>query len=53
MGEYKENKGSYDFLTSDNTALLLIDHQVGLMQLICDMSPEKFRNNLLGLCKNG
>jgi hypothetical protein len=33
MSEYKENEGPYDSLNSENTALLLIDHQVGLMQL--------------------
>jgi nicotinamidase-related amidase len=51
MSEYRENEGPYDFSTSDNAALLLIDHQVGLMQLTRDMSPEEFRNNLLGLAK--
>ena len=51
MSKYKENEGPYDSLTSDNAALLLIDHQVGLMQLPRDMSPEEFRNNILGLAK--
>ena len=51
MSDYKENEGPYDSLNSENTALLLIDHQVGLMQLTRDMSPEEFRNNILGLAK--
>jgi nicotinamidase-related amidase len=51
MSKYKENEGLNKVLTSDNAALLLIDHQVGLMQLARDMSPEEFRNNILGLAK--
>ncbi|ACL16259.1 isochorismatase family protein [Methanosphaerula palustris] len=48
---YLENIGPSDVLTSENAALLLIDHQVGLMQLIRDMTPEEFKNNILGLAK--
>lgn len=51
MSKYKENEGPHDSLTPKNAALLLIDHQVGLMQLTKDMSPEEFRNNILGLAK--
>ena len=51
MSKYKENEGPNEVLTSDNAALLLIDHQVGLMQLARDISPEQFRNNILGLAK--
>jgi nicotinamidase-related amidase len=46
MSKYKENMGPRDVLTSNNAALLLIDHQVGLMQLVRDISPEQFRNNI-------
>ena len=49
--KYKENEGPYEALTPENAALLLIDHQVGLMQLVHDTSPEEFRNNVLGLAK--
>ena len=35
----------------NNAALLLIDHQVGLMQLPHDMFTREFRNNILGLAK--
>jgi len=41
--KYKENGGPYK---AGNAALLLIDHQVGLLQLIRDASPEEFRNNV-------
>ncbi len=51
MAKYTENIGPYESLTPDNSALLLIDHQVGLMQLVRDMSPEDFRNNVVGLAK--
>jgi len=51
MTKYTENEGPYEALTPENAALLLIDHQVGLMQLVRDASPEEFRNNVLGLAK--
>lgn len=51
MSEYKENEGPKEVLKADNAALLLVDHQVGLMQLARDMSPEEFRSNVLGLAK--
>ena len=38
-------------ITPENAALLLIDHQVGLMQLVRDMTPEEFKNNVVGLAK--
>lgn len=40
-------------LTPDNAALLLIDHQSGIMQLVHDYSPAEFRNNVLALAKLG
>lgn len=49
--KYEENAGPAEVLTPQNAALLLIDHQVGLMQLVRDMSPEEYKNNLLGLAK--
>jgi Amidases related to nicotinamidase len=51
MNTYKENVGPRDALTPENAALLLIDHQVGLMQLVRDMVPEEFKNNVVGLAK--
>jgi nicotinamidase-related amidase len=39
----------YEPMTSDNTALVLIDHQVGLMTGIRDMSPAELKHNLVGL----
>jgi nicotinamidase-related amidase len=51
MTQHKENEGPYEALTSGNAALLFIDHQVGLMQLVRYASPEEFRNNVLGLAK--
>lgn len=49
--KYKENIGSAEVPTPQNAALLLIDHQVGLMQLVRDMTPEEYKNILLGLAK--
>jgi len=51
MSKYEENVGPRDALTPENAALLLIDHQVGLMQLVRDMVPEEFKNNVVGLAK--
>jgi nicotinamidase-related amidase len=39
--------------SANDTALLLIDHQAGILQLVKDYSPAEFRNNVLGLAKIG
>jgi nicotinamidase-related amidase len=49
--KYKENVGPAEVLTPQNAALLLIDHQLGLMQVVHDMSWEAFKNNVIGLAK--
>ena len=49
--KYEENVGPAEVLTPENSALLLIDHQVGLMQLVRDMTPEEYKNNVIGLAK--
>jgi nicotinamidase-related amidase len=36
-----------------DSALLLIDHQSGIMQLVHDYSPAEFRNNVIALAKVG
>ena len=36
-------------ITIDDAAVLLIDHQAGLMSLVQDYSPDEFRNNVLAL----
>jgi nicotinamidase-related amidase len=51
MNKYEENVGPRDALKPENAALLLIDHQIGLMQLVRDMVSEEFKNNVLGLAK--
>ncbi|MGP4086263.1 isochorismatase family protein [Streptomyces sp. KR55] len=48
---YTPNNGPYDTLSPENAVLLLIDHQIGLMQLIDDMPPETAKNNVLGLAR--
>jgi nicotinamidase-related amidase len=44
-----DNEGPAATLTPENSVLLLIDHQVGLSQMIRDQTPDEFRNNVLGL----
>jgi nicotinamidase-related amidase len=51
MASYTDNEGPAGTLTPENSILLLIDHQVGLMQLIDDMPPELARNNVVGLAE--
>ena len=36
-------------LSTTNAALLLVDHQTGLMQLVRDYTPDEFKNNVLAL----
>src|SRR5262249_11648677 len=36
-------------LSVDDAAVLLVDHQAGLLSLVQDYSPEEFRNNVLAL----
>ena len=39
----------YRRLSKDDSAVLLVDHQSGLMQLVRDFSPEEFKNSVLAL----
>lgn len=36
-------------LSLDDAAVLLVDHQVGLLSLVGDYSPDEFKNNVLAL----
>ncbi len=40
---------SYVRLDKGNSAVLLVDHQTGLLSLVRDIDPDKFRNNVLAL----
>ena len=39
----------YKRLDKDNAAVLLVDHQSGLISLVQDFSPGEFKNNVLAL----
>jgi len=39
----------YIRLDNDNAAVLLVDHQAGLLSLVRDIDPDKFKNNVLAL----
>lgn len=39
----------YIRLDKDEAAVLLIDHQTGLLSLVRDIDPDKFKNNVLAL----
>ena len=40
-------------LSADNAALVLIDHQTGLLSACKDIPVERLRHNILGLAKIG
>ena len=39
----------YQRLDKDDAAVLLVDHQAGLLSLVQDFSPDEFKNNVLAL----
>ena len=39
----------YSRLDKDKAAVLLVDHQTGLLSLVRDFDPDKFKNNVLAL----
>jgi nicotinamidase-related amidase len=45
----KENdmNKAYKKLNKDDAVVLLVDHQAGLLSLVRDIDPDKFRNNVL------
>ncbi|KAB0550680.1 hydrolase [Pseudomonas argentinensis] len=43
------NSIAYNRLDKDNAAILLVDHQAGLLSLVRDIDPDKFKNNVLAL----
>lgn len=42
-----------DWLTPNNAALVLVDHQTGLSNGVADMSQTEFQNNVIALAKIG
>ena len=44
-------KRPYESLTSENAALVLVDHQVGLMTGVRDISTGELKHNVVGLAK--
>ena len=43
------SKFTYNRLNKDDAAVLLVDHQAGLLSLVRDIEPDKFKNNVLAL----
>ena len=39
----------YNRLDKNNAAVLMVDHQAGLLSLVRDIEPDKFKNNVLAL----
>src|SRR5437763_11908663 len=42
---------TYEPLTSENAALVLVDHQIGLMTGVRDISTGELKHNVVGLAK--
>ncbi len=40
---------NYKRLDKDQAAVLLVDHQAGLLSLVRDINPDRFKNNVLAL----
>lgn len=40
---------TYNRLDKDKAAVLMVDHQAGLLSLVRDIEPDQFRNNVLAL----
>ncbi|EPC6044281.1 hydrolase [Serratia ureilytica] len=40
---------NYKRLDKDQAAVLLVDHQAGLLSLVRDIEPDRFKNNVLAL----
>lgn len=40
---------TYQRLNKDDVALLMVDHQAGLLSLVRDSNPDEFKNNVLAL----
>ena len=43
------SKFPYNRLDKNNAAVLLVDHQAGLLSLVRDIEPDRFKNNVLAL----
>lgn len=43
----------YKRISKDDAALLMVDHQAGLISLVQDFSPNEFKNNVLALAACG
>lgn len=48
-----EKPFKYNRLSKDDAALLLVDHQSGLISLVQDFAPNEFKNNVLALADCG
>lgn len=42
---------NYTRLNKDDAVVLLVDHQAGLLSLVRDIEPDKFKNNVLALAE--
>ena len=53
MGNDAKSQAGDNRLSRDNAALLLVDHQTGLLQLVHDYTVPEFKQNVLALADIG
>jgi nicotinamidase-related amidase len=41
------NAFTFERIDKNNSMLLVVDHQLGLFQLVRDFGPDEYRNNIL------
>jgi len=51
MNNYEENVEPRGYSHAGKCSAIADRSQVGLMQLVLDMTPEEFKNNVVGLAK--
>ncbi|HEV7737886.1 MAG TPA: hypothetical protein VGO47_11015 [Chlamydiales bacterium] len=44
---FSNNHFTFERLDKDKALLLVVDHQVGLFQLVRDFNPDEFKQNIL------
>lgn len=47
MANIQNNKVPFERIDKNDVVLLIVDHQVGLFQMVHDIQPDQYRNNVL------
>jgi len=44
---------TFERINKDDVMLLVVDHQIGLFQLVRDFTPDEYKNNILAHAELG